>query len=140
MAENKTKPTDSSVTDFINAVNDEGKRDDSRALIELMREATGEEAKMWGPSIVGFGSYHYVYESGREGDAPLTGFSPRKKELSLYIMAGFSQYDDLMSKLGKHRTGKSCLYVKKLEDIDLVVLRKLVKLSVEYMKKKYPAT
>ncbi len=140
MAENKTKPTDSSVTDFINAVNDEGKRDDSRALIDLFREVTGDEPKMWGPSIIGFGSYHYVYESGREGDAPLTGFSPRKKELSLYIMAGFSQYDDLMSKLGKHRTGKSCLYVKKLEDIDLVVLRKLVKLSVEYMKKKYPAT
>lgn len=140
MAENKTKPTDSSVIDFIDAVNDEEKRDDSRALINLFREVTGDEPKMWGPSIIGFGSYHYVYESGREGDAPLTGFSPRKKELSLYIMAGFSQYDDLMSKLGKHRTGKSCLYVKKLEDIDLVVLRKLVKLSVEYMKKKYPAT
>ncbi len=138
MAENKTKPTDNSVTDFIHAVADEQKSEDSYALIELFRDATGEEAKMWGPSIVGFGSYHYVYESGREGDAPLTGFSPRSKSLSLYIMAGFSRYDDLMGQLGKHKTAKACLYVNKLDDIDLGALRQLVTLSVEFMRKKYP--
>src|SRR5687768_9427387 len=111
MAENKTKATDADVYEFINNVPDERKRQDSLDLVELMREVTGEEPKMWGSSIVGFGSYHYKYASGREGDAALTGFSPRKQNLTLYITAGFEQYDDLMQKLGKHTTGKSCLYI-----------------------------
>lgn len=139
MSENKTKPTGSSVANFLEAIADEKKRAESFILVELMREVTGEEPEMWGPSIVGFDSYHYVYESGREGDAPLTGFSPRARSFSLYIMAGFARHADLMAKLGKHKTGKACLYVYKLDDIDLDVLRQLVTLSVEYMRKKYPA-
>jgi hypothetical protein len=103
-----------------------------------MKDVTGEEPKMWGQGIVGFGTYHYVYASGREGDWPLAGFSPRKRNLTLYIMAGFKRYDDLMSKLGKYKTGKSCLYINKLDDIDLDVLRELVHHSIEYMKQKYP--
>ncbi len=138
MAENKTQVTNADVLEFINNVPDERKRQDSLAVLELMREVTGEEAKMWGSSIVGFGSYHYKYASGREGDAPLTGFSPRKQALTLYITAGFGQYDDLMAKLGKHTTGSSCLYVKRLSDIDQGVLRELVAKSVDHMKRTNP--
>ncbi|MCC6455562.1 MAG: DUF1801 domain-containing protein [Caldilineaceae bacterium] len=138
MAENKTKATDADVVEFINNVPDERKRQDSFALLELMREVTGEEPKMWGSSIVGFGSYHYKYTSGREGDAGLTGFSPRKQNLTIYITSGFDQYADLMQKLGKHTTGKSCLYVKRLSDIDLNVLRELVQKSVDHMKRTNP--
>ena len=105
--------------------------------LDIMMEVTGEKPKMWGPSIVGFGSYHYVYASGREGDWPLTGFSPRKQALTLYIMAGFGHYDELMSRLGKHKTGKSCLYVKRLSDIDESVLRELIAASVDHMKSTY---
>jgi hypothetical protein len=138
MAELKTKPTSQDVTEFLNNVPDEGKRQDCFAVLELMREVTGEEPKMWGSSIVGFGSYHYKYASGHEGDAALTGFSPRKQNLTLYITAGFEQYDDLMQKLGKHTTGKSCLYVKRLSDIDTGVLRELVQKSVDHMKRTNP--
>jgi hypothetical protein len=138
MAELKTKPTGQDVTEFLNSVPDERKRQDCFAVLELMREVTGEEPKMWGSSIVGFGSYHYKYASGREGDAALTGFSPRKQNLTLYITAGFEQYDDLMQKLGKHTTGKSCLYVKRLSDIDTGVLRELVQKSVDHMKRTNP--
>ena len=106
MADVKTKRNDASVTDFLNAVDDDQKRQDCLELVDLMRDVTGEEPKMWGGSIVGFGSYHYRYDSGREGDWPLVGFSPRKQALTLYIMAGFSRYDELMSRLGKYKTGK----------------------------------
>lgn len=137
MAENKTKPTDVDVLEFINQVDDERKRQDSMAVLALMCEVTGEEAKMWGSSIIGFGTYHYRYASGREGDAPLTGFSPRKQNLTLYITGGFEQYDELMSKLGKHTTGKACLYIKRLADIDQQVLRELVEQSVVYVRQTY---
>ena len=138
MSENKTKPTDAKVEAFIEAVDHEKKRADAWRMLEIMKEVTGMEPKMWGPSIIGFGSYHYKYESGREGDAMITGFSPRKAKMSLYIMPGFSKYDELMSRLGKYKTGKSCLYVNKLEDIDEEVLRELIAQSVKDMKEKYP--
>lgn len=133
MAEAKTKKTEKSVVDFLNGVEDEQKRRDSFAVMELMKEVTGEEPAMWGDSIVGFGSYHYRYASGREGDWLLTGFSPRKQNLTLYITSGFEQYDDLLDDLGKFKTGKSCLYLKRLEDVDLDVLRELVRQSVAHM-------
>lgn len=133
MAELKTKPNDQSVEAFLNGIEDKKRRADCLALLALMKEATQEEPKMWGDSIVGFGSYHYKYASGREGDWFLTGFSPRKQNLTLYIMAGFSRYDELMQGLGKYTTGKACLYVKKLEDVDLGTLRELVKESARHV-------
>ncbi|WP_445475408.1 DUF1801 domain-containing protein [Methanococcoides methylutens] len=135
MAELKTKKNEESVEAFLDTVENEKKRTDSFAIMNLMQEVTGEEPAMWGDSIVGFGSYTYKYASGRTGDWMLTGFSPRKQNLTLYIMPGFEQYDDLLSRLGKYKLGKSCLYIKKLEDVDQDVLRELVKQSVEYMKK-----
>jgi hypothetical protein len=135
MAELKTKQTDESVTEFLNGVPDEKKRQDSFAILELMTEVTGAEPRMWGESIVGFGSYHYRYASGREGDWFVTGFSPRKQNLTLYIMAGFDNYDHLLQNLGKHKTGKSCLYIKRLEDVDLDTLRELVSQSLQHMNK-----
>ena len=133
MAQNKTRPTGESVEVFLDGVPDEKKRRDSLEVLALMREVTGTEPQMWGSSIVGFGSYHYKYASGREGDMPLTGFSPRKQSLTLYIMSGFAQYDDLLEKLGKFRTGKSCLYIKRLEDVDRETLSELVAQSVEHV-------
>lgn len=133
MAELKTKKTDQSVIDFLNRVDDEQKRKDSFAVLKLMQEVTGAEPKMWGDSIVGFGEYHYKYASGHQGDWFLVGFSPRKQNLTLYIMAGFEAYDSLMSKLGKYKTGKSCLYVKRLGDIDEGTLKELVRRSVAHM-------
>ena len=138
MSKLKTQKTDASVEEFLNSVTNEKKRVDSFAILDLMREVTGEEPSMWGTSIVGFGSYLYKYASGREGEWPLTGFSPRKQNLTLYIMSGFDSYDDLLADLGKYKTGKSCLYINKLEDVDLDVLRELVDKSVAYMKNKYP--
>ncbi len=138
MAENKTRATDADVVEFLSNVPDERKRQDCFTMMQLMQEVTGEEPKMWGPSIVGFGSYHYKYASGREGDMPLTGFSPRKQNFTIYITSGFEQYDDLMQKLGKHTTGSSCLYIKRLSDIDLGVLRELVEKSVAHMKATNP--
>ncbi|MCD4806840.1 MAG: DUF1801 domain-containing protein [Methanococcoides sp.] len=134
MAELKTRKNQASVEDFINSVETEKKHTDSLAIMNLMQEVTGEEPAMWGNSIVGFGSYTYKYASGRTGDWMLVGFSPRKQNLTLYIMPGFEQYADLLSKLGKYKLGKSCLYIKKLEDMDLDVLQELVKQFVEYMK------
>lgn len=136
MAELKTQPTDKKVEDFLNTIEEEQKRKDAFALLEFFKEITGEKPVMWGPSIIGFGSYHYKYASGREADWMLTGFSPRKNNITLYIMQGFDNYEDHLSQLGKHKTGKSCLYVKKLEDLDLDVLRKLISESVEYMRNK----
>ena len=138
MTELKTKRNDASVEAFLSTVENQQKRQDSFALLELMKEVTGEPPKMWGDSIVGFGSYHYKYASGREADWMLSGFSPRKQNLTLYIMAGFEHYDDLLKRLGKHSTGSSCLYIKKLNDIDLHVLRELVAQSVAHMKATNP--
>ncbi|MDX2008127.1 MAG: DUF1801 domain-containing protein, partial [Meiothermus sp.] len=131
-AEAKTKQTDSSVQDFLAAVPDQTRRKDALAVLELMREVTGLEPKMWGSSIVGFGSYHYKYASGHQGDSPLIGFSPRKQDLTLYINSGFERHAELMEKLGKYKTGKVCLYVKKLTDLDLPTLRELVRDSFEH--------
>ncbi|KPK94327.1 MAG: hypothetical protein AMJ88_04105 [Anaerolineae bacterium SM23_ 63] len=135
MTQIKTQKTDSSVEEFLNSVTNEKKREDSFAILELMREVTGEEPSMWGTSIVGFGAYRYKYASGREGEWPLVGFSPRKQNLTLYIMSGFDGYDGLLADLGKYKTGKSCLYINKLEDVDLVSLRELIKQSVKHMEK-----
>jgi hypothetical protein len=137
MADLKTRTTGASVEAFIESVADETRREDCRRIAAIMRKATGAEAKMWGSSIVGFGQYHYRYNSGREGEFFLTGFSPRKNDLTLYIMAGFERYEALMAKLGKFKTGKSCLYIKRLSDVDLEVLRKLVSASVQYMRATY---
>jgi len=134
MADNKTKPTESSVAAFIDAISDPAKRADARALVKLMQDATGEEPKMWGPSIIGFGSYHYRYDSGREGDMPLIGFSPRKTATVLYNMIGSSASQALLAKLGKHTTGKGCLYIKKLADVDQQVLKAMVVKSVAAMR------
>jgi hypothetical protein len=133
MAELKTQKNDASVEAFLNSVPDEKKRQDSFALLDLMREITRDEPALWGNSIVGFGSYHYRYASGRENDWFQVGFSPRKQNLTLYIMSGFSAYDALLAKLGKHKTGKSCLYIKRLADVEIDVLRELVKQSVAHV-------
>lgn len=138
MAELKTRKNDGSVTDFINSVEDEQKRADSFTILQIMEAETGAEPVMWGDSIVGFGSYHYKYASGREGDWFLTGFSPRKQNLTLYIMAGFDQYEVLLQDLGKYKTGKSCLYIKRLSEVDLDTLRELVRQSVEHMRATNP--
>ncbi len=137
MATLKTQKNTASVDEFLNTVEDPEKQADCRKLAELMQNATGDLPTMWGNAIVGFGSYHYRYESGREGDWFLVGFSPRKQELSVYIMPGFSRYDDLMKRLGKHKTGKSCLYIKRLADIDIDVLEKLIQASVKHMRRQY---
>jgi hypothetical protein len=134
MADIKTKPNDQSVDEFLKKVEKPNKRDDSYEILELMKEVTHEEPVMWGDSIIGFGSYHYKYESGREGDMFLTGFSPRKQAFSIYLMSGFEKYNDLLRKLGKHRTGKSCLYLNKLVDVDKSVLKELIAKSVQYLK------
>lgn len=136
MAELKTRKNQKSVKKFLDSVEHQGRREDAREILALMEEVTGEEPQMWGDSIVGFGSYHYRYASGREGDWFLVGFSPRKQNLTLYIMSGFSKYDDLLDKLGKHRTGKSCLYLNRLDDVDRKVLRRLVKESVAHVKRR----
>jgi hypothetical protein len=133
MTEPKTKETTESVSAFLDKVADERRRHDCYAVTDIMRAVTKEEPKMWGTSIVGFGRYHYKYDSGREGDMPITGFSPRKGDLTLYIMGGFDAAPELMKRLGKYKTGKSCLYIKKLEDVDVGVLRKLVAQSVKSM-------
>src|SRR5689334_1612577 len=126
MPENKTKATALSVTAFLDTVSDEARRADAKALLKLMQSAAGEKPKMWGPSIIGFGSYHYTYESGREGDMPVIAFSPRKAALVLYGVTGFSEAAALLARLGKHSTGKGCLYIKKLADVDEQVLEALV--------------
>ncbi len=134
MAELKTKPNQASVKAFLNSIADKQKREDCLTVARMMKQATGAAPKMWGPSIVGFGSYHYKGASGREGDWFLAGFSPRKQALTLYIMGGFGRHEQLMRKLGKHKTGSSCLYVRKLADLDLDVLKQLITSSVRHMK------
>ena len=125
-AELKTRVNDASVTSFLNSIEDEQKRKDSFAIVKLMEQMTKEPPKMWGSSIVGFGSYHYKYESGREGDMLVTGFSPRKQNMTLYIRGRLEQYEGLMNKLGKYSTGKGCLYIKRLSDVNLDVLKELI--------------
>jgi hypothetical protein len=131
MAEPKTKPTKASVKEFLNQITDKERRDDCFTVAKIMEEITGDKPKMWGPSIVGFGTWHYKYASGREGDWPVTAFSPRKKDLTLYIMMGFQKHTELMQKLGRHSTGKSCLYIKRLSDIHVPTLKKLIKTSIK---------
>jgi len=138
MAENKTKPTKLSVAAFIEALTDRTRRADAKALVKLMQSATAEKPKMWGPSIIGFGSYHYKYDSGREGDVPIIGFSPRKAATVLYNVGGFSGSETLRAKLGKHTTGKGCLYIKKLAEVDQQVLEALVLKSVGATRARYP--
>ncbi|MGB8983226.1 MAG: DUF1801 domain-containing protein [Anaerolineales bacterium] len=133
-AELKTKVNDASVTDFLNNVEDEQKRKDCLEVARMMEQVTKQQPKMWGTSIVGFGSYHYKGASGREGDWMLIGFSPRKQNITLYIMSGFERYPGLMKKLGKHSTGKSCLYIKRLSDVDVDVLKELMTESLKTMK------
>ena len=133
MSELKTKLNDASVIDYLNAIENEQVRQDCFVVLEIMQEATKAKPQMWGDSIVGFGTYHYVYASGREGDWPLTGFAPRKQNITLYIMAGFEQYEELLSRLGKFSLGKACLYIKRLSDIHLPTLVELIQGSVDHM-------
>jgi hypothetical protein len=139
MTENKTKPTQLSVAAFIDALTDQTRRADAKALVKLMQSVTAERPKMWGPSIIGFGSYHYKHDSGREGDMPIIGFSPRKAATVLYNVGGFSGSEALRAKLGKHTTGKGCLYIKKLAAVDQQVLETLVLKSVGAMRARYPS-
>jgi hypothetical protein len=133
MAELKTKPNDTPVSDYLNAIENDQVRQDCWEILEIKKAATKAEPVMWGDSIVGFGTYHYVGKSGREGDWPLTGFSARKQNITLYIMAGFDQYEELLRNLGKHTTGKSCLYIKRLSDVHRPTLEKLIHESVVHM-------
>jgi len=140
--ENKTRPQKSpkALADYLANITPAGRKEDAAVLLELMAEITGEPAVLWGPSIVGFGSYHYQYDSGREGDGPITGFAGRKANMVVYVMPGFSQYEKLLKKLGKHKTGASCLYLGRLSSVDMNVLEKLIRASVTHMRKKYPAS
>ena len=131
----KTKLNDGDVKAFLNSIEHEKRREDGLKMLDIMQEVTKEEPKMWGKTIVGFGTYHYTNKSGFDGEWMATGFSPRKQSLTLYIMAGFEKNKDLMEKLGKFKTGKSCLYINKLEDIDLEILKKVIKSSYDYVKK-----
>lgn len=139
MAELKTQPNDESVDAFLETVENEQKRTDSKTILSLMQRVTGEAPKMWGTSIIGFGTYQYKYASGRSGEWFVTGFSPRKQNLTLYIMSGFEQYDSLLARLGKYKTGKSCLYINKIADIDLKALESLVDASVKHMRESNPS-
>lgn len=138
MAKNKTTQTSISVDDFINSVKDETKRKDSFSLIQLIKNQTGLEPKMWGPSIVGFGSYHYKYDSGHEGDSPLVGFSPRVSAITLYLSGHFEKREELLEELGKHKTDKGCIYVKKLDDINIETLQKMITNHIKHIQKLYP--
>lgn len=136
--QNKTTVNDASVRAFLDTVSPEQKREDAYRIMEIMEELSGEEAKMWGSSIIGYGQYHYKYDSGREGDFMRVGFSPRKAKHSLYIMSGFSAYEDILARLGKFKTGKSCLYINKLADVDEEVLKELISASLDFMNERYP--
>lgn len=138
MAEPKMKENDNSVIDFIESVESEKKKADAHQLLDIFEEVTGFKAKMWGPSIIGFGSYHYKYASGHEGDAPLAGFSPRKSKISLYLAYESEEREKMLENFGKHTTGKACIYVNKLADIDTQVLKKLIEQSVETYQNLYP--
>ncbi len=138
MADLKTKPTKRSVNDFLMAVTPEWKREDCFAILRLMEKVTGEKAVMWGPTIVGFGRYHYKYESGHEGTMCVTGFAPRAGNIALYVMGEFDGREKLFEKLGKHKATKGCLYINKLADVDMIVMEKIIRGSVVYTRKKWP--
>jgi hypothetical protein len=138
-SENKTKPTAASVAKFIDAVENETRRKDAKKLLSVMKKITGDKPKMWGPSIIGFGEYHYKYESGREGDSLLVGFSPRKANMVLYVLGCLGDKEPLLAKLGKYKNGKSCLYINKLDDVDMPTLEKLIDKSYKTTKKKWSA-
>lgn len=135
---NKTQPTPTSVAEFIASLDDERRQAECNQLIDLMQQESGKEPVLWGPAIIGFGQYHYRYESGREGDFMRVGFSPRKQNLSIYIIPGFEPYQAVLERLGKHTVGKSCLYIKRLDDVDISALRELVRQSLDDMKERYP--
>lgn len=139
MATNKTTETKANVSDFINQITDEAKRNDAFQLVDIFKNQTGFEAVLWGPSIIGFGSYHYKYASGHEGDAPLAAFSPRATAISLYLHLPAELREDLLQKLGKTKSGKGCIYVKKLSDINLDVLNELIEVSMKSLKQLYPS-
>lgn len=138
MYKQKTRETDNSVIEFIEAVESDRKKQDAYRLLDIFTGVTGYEAKMWGPSIIGFGSYHYKYATGHEGDAPLTGFSPRKAKISLYFATGDTEREQLLKVLGKHTSGKACVYINKLDDIDVKVLEQLIVRSMEFLRENYP--
>ncbi|MEH6948107.1 DUF1801 domain-containing protein [Bacillus sp. JJ634] len=138
MYELKTKENDNSVIEFIETVESPKKREDAYRLLDIFTETTGFQAKMWGPSIIGFGSYHYKYKSGHEGDAPLVGFSPRKAKISLYFATGDTTREELLKDFGKHTTGKACVYINKVADIDVDALKALIHQSVKFLKENYP--
>ncbi|MGE7021628.1 DUF1801 domain-containing protein [Solibacillus cecembensis] len=138
MYEPKTKETDENVIEFIEKVESPKKRDDAYKLLEIFKEVTDFEARMWGPSIIGFGAYHYVYKTGHEGDAPLVGFSPRKAKISLYFAPGDRAREALLEKFGKHTTGKACVYINKVDDIDIDVLKELIRQSILFLQSQYP--
>jgi hypothetical protein len=138
MAKNKTTETEKSVAGFIDAVKDETKRDDSYQLIALMKKLMKAEPKLWGPSIVGFGSYHYKYDSGHEGDSPLLAFSPRANALTVYLSGNFEKRDELLIKLGKYKSERGCIYIKKLADVDMAILEKMMTAHVKHIRKLYP--
>ncbi|MBY0222247.1 DUF1801 domain-containing protein [Sporosarcina aquimarina] len=138
MYELKTKETDDSVIEFIERVENLKKREDAYRLLDIFTETTGHEAKMWGPSIIGFGSYHYVYKTGHEGEAPLVGFSPRKAKISLYFATGDPEREQLLESFGKHTSGKACVYINKVLDIDVEVLKDLIRQSVTFLQEFYP--
>ena len=134
----KTKENDQSVIEFIEGVDHPKKREDSYKLLDLFTETSGFEAKMWGPSIIGFGSYHYKYPTGHEGDAPLVGFSPRKAKISLYFATGDTEREQLLENFGKHTSGKACVYINKIDDIDVNILKDLIRQSITFLQKMYP--
>ena len=138
MYELKTKQTDDSVIEFIESVESTKKREDAYRLLDIFSETTGYEATMWGPSIIGFGSYHYVYKTGHEGDAPLVGFSPRKAKISLYFATGDAERKQLLERFGKHTSGKACVYINKVADIEVNVLKELIVQSVKFLQELYP--
>ena len=138
MAKTKTFKTDQDVTEFINSVADEKKRTDSFKLVATMSGVTGFNPYMWGPSIIGFGNYHYKYQSGHEGDAPLAGFSPRKNAITLYLASKFPERDELLKQLGKYKLAVACIYIKTLDDINISILKKMISASARYIKKLYP--
>jgi len=138
MAELKTQPNDVDVGAFLDDVADESRREDARNVCEMMQKITGREPVLWGTSIIGFGTYTYRYASGKTGDWPLTGVSPRKQALTIYVMSGFTEYDSLLEQLGPHKTGRSCLYIRNLDKVDQKVLARLIRKSVAHLRKTWP--
>lgn len=139
MAKNKTQPTTMTASAFLNAIDDEDRRRDCKTIAKLLREISGKRSVMWGTSIIGYGQYHYKYASGREGDSFRIGFSPRKQDITIYIMPGYTDFGHILAKLGKHKKGKSCLYIKRLSDVNMTVLKRLLKAGWKDMQKRYPS-